>query len=323
MLSQTASACRPTSLAIFPHIMRTNISRLKHTFSSLAILLLTTSFFYAHAQTVAKEPTKGVLFEAKSGKNAVYLYGSIHLAKADFYPLPARVQAAYKQAKVLVVEVDSSDEKALSAAMPLMTYVAPDKLENHVTPATWKKLPTLTGETAERVQTLRPMTLCIGLVFEAFSHLGYDPQLGIDLHFIKRAKGDRKKIVELESLASQMELMNSISDEEGDELLSETLDALRSGTLTQETLKLFDAWRSGNAKAIEEAMRKIDEDAATKLFYKKLFDDRNVGMADKIAKMAQRGEKAFVVVGAGHLVGANSVVELLSQSGFKVKQVMY
>jgi uncharacterized protein len=66
-----------------------------------------------------------------------------------------------------------------------------------------------------------------------------------------------------------------------------------------------------------------DKDAASQRFYKRLLDDRNIGMADKIAKMAQRGEKAFVVVGAGHLVGANSVVELLSQSGFKVKQVMY
>jgi uncharacterized protein len=219
--------------------MRTNISRLKHTFSSLAILLLTTSFFYAHAQTVAKEPTKGVLFEAKSGKNAVYLYGSIHLAKADFYPLPAPVEAAYRKAKVLAVEADTSDMLAMAAVLPLMTFAPPDKVEKHLSPATWQKLQEFTGPAAEQMQALRPMMLTTMLVMGAFSQQGYDSQMGIDLHFITRAKSDKKKLVELESLASQAKLLGDVSDEDGDAMLSQTLDGLRSGDLIQETLKLL------------------------------------------------------------------------------------
>ena len=54
---------------------------------------------------------------------------------------------------------------------------------------------------------------------------------------------------------------------------------------------------------------------------KMLMDDRNEGMVTKINSMMTSGKKLFVVVGAGHLAGEKSVVDLLKKQGLEVKQI--
>ena len=52
--------------------------------------------------------------------------------------------------------------------------------------------------------------------------------------------------------------------------------------------------------------------------YDKLFFSRNRKMADKIKTYLQKEGDFFVVVGAGHLVGDRSVVDLLRAEGYTV-----
>jgi uncharacterized protein YbaP (TraB family) len=85
------------------------------------------------------------MWEVKSATNTAYLFGSFHLAKASFYPLPAAVQNAYQQADTLAVEVDASDPQFSRKMMPLLSYAAPDKLENHLQKATWESMQKLLG----------------------------------------------------------------------------------------------------------------------------------------------------------------------------------
>ena len=53
---------------------------------------------------------------------------------------------------------------------------------------------------------------------------------------------------------------------------------------------------------------------------KRLLLQRNQDWVKKIEVMLAEPENVFVVVGAGHLVGPGSVVDLLRQKGYKVKQ---
>ncbi|QJQ06404.1 TraB/GumN family protein [Undibacterium piscinae] len=177
----------------------------------LSRLLLTGVIWFAAGQAAAATalaasasgPAKGLLWEIKSAGNTAYLFGSIHLAKADFYPLPAAVEAAYLQSDTLAVEIDATDTVASAKAMPMLSYAAPDNLKKHVSKATWSSLQAVAGETVTQFQMYKPAMVATGLAISAFSRQGYDPVYGIDLHFIARAKNDRKKLVELESIAFQ------------------------------------------------------------------------------------------------------------------------
>jgi uncharacterized protein len=276
----------------------------------------------ASAQPPSMQPAKGVLWEIKSATNRIYLFGSIHMANADFYPLPQAVEAAYQQEDTLAVEADPTDPSATEKAIPLLTYAAPDKLEKHLSEQTWRQLKAMAGPAAEPFQALRPAMLVTAFTLQFFLQQGYEPKYGIDLHFIHQAKADQKKLVELESMEFQAGVLGGLSDADGDAMVREILRGLRSGTLLLETEAMIDAWKSGNAQALAAVLRTAaNKDAGSRKIMKRLLDDRNVGMAQKISRMLEAGDKAFVVVGAGHVVGANSIVRILQKQGLQIRQI--
>jgi len=274
------------------------------------------------AQAADDTPAKGVLWEVKSATNTAYLFGSIHLAKASFYPLPPAVQSAYAQADTIAVEIDSSDPQAMAQAMPLLTYTAPDNLQQHLQASTWKKLQHMTGPAAASLQNLKPAIVATGLMVGVFAQQGYDPKQGIDLHFIERAKRDHKTVTELESMEFQARILGGFSDEDGDAMLAQTLDSLSNGDAMKETDELVRAWKSGDARQLVNVLEETaSKDAGSRKLMKLLLDDRNPAMAEKIVKMMDSGQHVLIVVGAGHIAGKNSLTEILQKRGLQVRQI--
>jgi uncharacterized protein YbaP (TraB family) len=294
---------------------------LLHWLTRLLLVFSLMVMSFAVLAATQMQPAKGLLYEVKSGHKIVYLFGSIHLAKASFYPLSPSVEKAYAQAEVVAVEADVTDAEASKLAMPLMLYVAPDQLQEHLSAATWQALHTAVGPALQQFQGLKPAVVAISLTVGAFARLGYDPAHGIDLHFIHRAKADKKKLIELESLDFQARVLAGLSDEEGD-ALRQTLDALNNGDALHDAENMVTMWHAGDAiglaKLFDDAANK---DAGSKKMMKLLLDDRNLGMSQKISRLLAKGRKAFVVVGAGHLTGANSIVDILTKQGMQVRRI--
>jgi uncharacterized protein YbaP (TraB family) len=301
-------------------MMRSGLNQLLQVLKPLFLSCLLLAALPGQAQPTSV--VKGLLWEIKSANNRAYLFGSIHLAKADFYPLPASVEAAYLQADTLALEIDVSDTAASAKAMPMLSYRAPDNLKKHLSKSTWMALQNVLGDAAEQFSAFKPAMVATGLAIAAFEKQGYDPAYGIDLHFLKRAKADKKRVVELESIEFQAGVLGGLSDKDGDALLKQTLDGFLSGEMQRETDAMIDTWKSGDAEALAKLMRDAaSKDAGSKKIMKLLLDDRNIGMAQKISSMLARGDKLFVVVGAGHLAGLNSVTDILQRQGLQVKQI--
>jgi uncharacterized protein YbaP (TraB family) len=301
-------------------MMRSGLNQLLQVLKPLFLSCLLLATLPSQAQPTSV--VKGLLWEIKSGNNTAYLFGSIHLAKADFYPLPASVEAAYLQADTLALEIDASDTAASAKAMPMLSYRAPDNLKKHLSKSTWMALQKVAGDAAEQFSAFKPAMVATGLAIAAFEKQGYDPAYGIDLHFLKRAKADKKRVVELESIEFQAGVLGGLSDKDGDALLKQTLDGFLSGEMQRETDAMIETWKSGDAEALAKLMRDVaSKDAGSKKIMKLLLDDRNIGMAQKISSMLARGDKLFVVVGAGHLAGLNSVTDILQKQGLQVKQI--
>ena len=300
-------------------LMKTNLRLLLATIVLLSVTVLVNT---ASAKTPLVEPAKGLLFEVKSNNNTLYLFGSIHLAKANFYPLSSLVEHAYTQAASVAVEADVTDAAANKNALPLMTYASPDKLQNHLTPATWQSLQTISGRATEKFQGFKAAVVAMGLTMAAFTRQGYDSANGVDVYFIHRAKIDKKKLVELESVAFQASMMGGLTDEEGEAILKQSLTALNNGEALHDTESMIALWQAGDAKGLAKLFTDVaNKDAGSNKLMKLLLDDRNVAMTEKIKRMLVDGNKAFVVVGAGHLTGNNSIVDLLQKQGVQVRQI--
>lgn len=290
----------------------------------LACLAFSNSAYADTNSSVAEgaEKTKGFLWEIKSGAKTGYLFGSIHLAKPDFYPMSPAVETAYKNAKILAVETDVTDMAALKKVMPLTMYVAPDKLEKHLSAQTWAQLSTSFGPAAEQMQQLKPGIVATGLMIGMMTSTGYTADAGIDLHFLKRAKADGKSVYQLETLAFQMKVLTDFSDAEGDEMLSYTIASMKDGDAIKDSEAMVAAWKSGDLPALEKIMQSsADKDASTAKLMKRLLDDRNIGMSDKLIKLINGNKPVLIVVGAGHMVGKNSILDLLQQRGLQIRRL--
>jgi uncharacterized protein YbaP (TraB family) len=83
--------------------------------------------------------------------------------------------------------------------------------------------------------------------------------------------------------------------------------------------RLQQAWVSGDTGQMEKIMQEQTSDAVE--FAKAMVEDRNLHMADVAEQFLKGKDQAFVVVGAGHMVGPGGVVRILEKRGYKVEQV--
>ncbi len=147
--------------------------------------------------------------------------------------------------------------------------------------------------------------------------LGIEPNHGVDKHYFERARKDGKEIVGLETLDFQIGLVTEFSKEEGELLMKITLRDIET---TQKSFgDMLKAWRTGDTDALEKLMNEALREAP--VIAKRLLTDRNRNWLPKIRELLRDDKNAVVIVGAGHLVGREGVVELLQREGLKVTQL--
>jgi hypothetical protein len=290
----------------------------------LALLFLALTGSLASIQTALSYNEKSFLWKVQSSRTTVYLLGSIHFLKEDVYPLKQTIESAYESADKLVVEANINDLGNLDLRMlaDKAFYKNDDHLEKHVSQETYrliKKESKALGVPIELLRMQKPWFLALSFQAMELVRLGYSPQHGVDYHFLSKAQG-KKKILELESLEEQLRLLSGFSDREQEQFLIYTLETLSS--MDRQVGNMVRAWTSGDAQAMESALADaVPADPSLAPIVQKLFDERNVKMLSKIEGYLNSNDTYLVIVGAGHLVGKNGIVELLKSKGFQVEQL--
>jgi uncharacterized protein YbaP (TraB family) len=268
---------------------------------------------------------KSFLWEVRSKTATAYILGSVHLARADIYPLAPKIEASFDKAAVLALEADparAKDERLMQKMLLSALYPEGESLRDHLSRETYAladlELKNM-GLPLEYFNRTRPWLLALTLETMALQRLGFGPEYGIDSHFAAKAAG-KKRIIELESFDYQISLMNDFSEREQELFLLYTmkdLDILKDGVE-----ELMSAWRSGDTRGMEALVsRSLSE--APQLFpvFDKLFYKRNREMGGKIERLLQGKETVCVIVGAAHLVGREGIIELLRGKGYSVEQM--
>ena len=266
------------------------------------------------------------LWEVQSLSNRVYLYGTVHAGKKDWYPLEKAVEDAFNDAKVLVVEADILDADKLGKSADAMVYKAPDSLEKHVPEADYKRFVSLLPRyflNEAAVRQMKPFMAVSLLVFSEWARAGFDPQYGVDGYLLRRARAELKPVIEIEGVEVQMALMESLTEAENRAIFEGTVTALESGLTVQQIEGMVAAWKEGDpARMLRTAQQYNDKVAGAKEFEEKFVWARHDPMLRKIEGYLQDGrERHFIAVGALHLAGPRGLIELLKKKGYVVKQV--
>ncbi|HHE38449.1 MAG TPA: TraB/GumN family protein, partial [Candidatus Cloacimonetes bacterium] len=258
--------------------------------------------------------------------NKVYLFGSIHAVKQDIYPLPNTIMNTFENCDALVVEADLTkinQNKIMELTQKNGIYPVGDSISNHISPENnkilEKKLKNLELD-IELFKTSKPWFLATVIASAELLKIGYDPQNGIDMFFLDYADKLKKTIIELESAEYQIELLSGFSPEIQEMFLMDTIESYSDFETTLDTL--VTTWQNGDEKGLEKIIiREMNKNPDLKPLYDKLFRERNIEMSLKIEEFLTTDKKFFIVVGSGHLIGEDGIIEILKEKGYTIRQL--
>jgi uncharacterized protein YbaP (TraB family) len=264
---------------------------------------------------VAKDPLAAPLFwsATKDGKTT-HLLGTMHMGVDAEARLPAIVWQKLDASVMFAVETDATDPAVLGMGSRASGTLRGDLGEEY-----WKKLEALLDP--KLLSGLDKMKPAITVAMLSMRGLPRTPPM--DGILLTRAKGKDKQIVYLEPATKQAALLDKWLDVRA---LKSILDDPDGGIAN--TKAMLEAYLSGDeaklvalsdAQKAEQLKAGISEKEYEQSLDEMLYQ-RNASWIDPIEKMHAKGP-AFVAVGALHLVGPKSVLELLAARGYKIERV--
>jgi uncharacterized protein YbaP (TraB family) len=285
------------------------------------------------------------LWKVKGDHNVVWLLGSVHMLPEEAHPLPKAFDDAYNQADKVVFEVVIDQDNPMASLMGMVSSMmlpSGKTLEDVLSPELWKVLEPRLDDMVDRVTEMvadqygdnipmeiepemvksqlvrmKPWVIAFMLQQTEVSMDKYKAELGVDFHYMMKAEKDGKETIGLETLEEQMGFLESVSDENVEAMLRKTLMAQSPESASIDDI--VAAWQSGNIDVLDSLVNGSLQDSPEA--YETLIVNRNRHWVPEIEKYLHDSVDYLVVVGAGHLVGRQSVVALLREKGYSVERL--
>ena len=275
-----------------------------------------------HAPSEAQDPESGhlPLWEVTHEDATVYLMGSVHMLRPDVYPLPDPMEEAFDAADQVVFELDFTD---LDAAGPEM--LARGSYDDGRTLA--DEIPEdLYDEIQHHVQAqglppaafsgMKPWMVALTLSALVIQQGGYEVDAGLDMHFYERAQEASTPVRALETVDQQIDVFEELGLDAQVAYLRSTVEEVDD--LVEQMDELTALWQAGDTEGLAEALTgSLVEHPELE---ERILYERNEAWVPQVVSFLEEGGTTTVIVGAGHLVGDRSVVDLLEAQGFQVEQ---
>ncbi|MBF0197118.1 MAG: TraB/GumN family protein [Planctomycetes bacterium] len=273
-------------------------------------------------QTDIKAKTRqNCLWQVSHKDKIMYIQGSIHLLRAQDYPLNSSIINAYEQADSLVLEVDMNEitKPAFMMSMIQEASLKDSSLETVLDEETYQyakeKMASL-GMKMKYYNRLKPWYMCTTVLVSRLSQLGFNATLGLDQHFFKKAKKDSKEIIGLEEASEQMTIMSKASGLDPNRYVRMSFEDIDN--IEEQMDSLVQSWREGNLAGLEPLLASLDDYPE---IYNIILKERNHKWIPQLKKCLLSDKTHFVVVGALHMVGPDSILKLLEKEGYTLKQL--
>lgn len=300
----------------------------------LLALVLTAAAPLAGAQSAAPKAPPApsaapipMLWKVSDKDNSLYLLGSFHLLGQEDAVDDPDVEAAFADAEALVFEAspaDMADMAGMAKAMQAVSGYAPGHSYQSVMPAALRaKLEAMTKAAGQDPATLsqsEPWQVGLGITVGIAQSLGFKPEYGLDKRFMARAAQAGKPASGLETVAEQLQALDSTPYPEQVAGLQEFFDDPPG--MIQQMRDMHATWRAGDVDGLDALMR-VEMAGKTPKTYRRVVVDRNAAWLPKLeARLKQPGtDDTLVVVGALHLLGRDGVVQQLRAKGYRVQRI--
>ena len=263
------------------------------------------------------------LWELEGTRNKVRLLGSVHLLRAQDYPLPRAFGKAYEDAEIVVMEADLSKQDVMQMQLIVQKLAVDPRgrgLSDLIGAGAYRQVAaTMAGINIDinLLQPYEPWFAALQITQLRMLQLGFDMSYGVDMHFTQRAQQDGKRIIGLETIEEQLSIMDSLSAKAQQAFLLQTVEEAESIESSMDGI--LRAWRRGDERDLEREMLKGMQDQPD--LYRSIIVARNRDWTRSIRGYANGSQDYLIVVGTLHLVGPDSVLKMLDDAGLPSRQI--
>lgn len=285
-----------------------------HFLKKIGFTLLAAATFQTQAASVWK---------VSSETNTVYIGGTIHLLTPQDYPLPKAYDIAYQASSKVIFETNMDTISSAAFQKNLqnnMLYTDGTTLDKILPSDTYQSLVDYLNSRnipINAVQNLKPSSLAMSLNMIELKHLGYTSE-GVDMFYSRKATKENKPKGWLEEPEEQISALSSFNQENEEQIIEYALDDIKEMPSTMD--KLRKSWRRGDMETMA-SLEIVDLKRDYPDVYESLLTKRNNLWMPQIETMLNDSQVEFIMVGAMHLAGPDSILKKLKNRGYEVTQL--
>ena len=294
---------------------------LKRLFTPVAALLALGTAQSAAAK--APTPAKPALWAVADADTTIYLFGTIHLLPPEYQWRTRKLDDAVAASQQLMVEtiVDESNPHQMLAALaglafskdlpPISERVPPEK--RAALDAAIKK----SGLPRAHFDQMETWAAAFMLLGNQFRDLGLKAGAGVENVLRSAFARQGKGVGELESNHEQLSFFDALPESAQRALLEGSISEPKD--MSKDFDRMVRAWSSGDVDAVAAVFNR--ELSAVPELREMLLKRRNANWSRWVERRMTTPGSLMIAVGAGHLAGDDSLIEMLQRGGYKVRRV--
>lgn len=244
-----------------------------------------------------------------------YIYGTIHVMPKKDFEISKSIQSSFNACQVLAMEVDlnmdfkTQLEAAQQSFLPEGKTIADLASADDVQKVKQFCMDSMHWKESKyaKMSRLKPFFLSSVILQELIGK-----SKSFEKEFNKLAKKKKMTTIGLETLQFQMNMVNTVSNEEQMKMLLQGLS-----TNNSEFNKMLDAYLRQDLIGLGNLMNDAE---LSPEFNENLLLQRNRNWIPIISKLISE-KPTFIAVGAGHLPGEKGVLNLLREAGYTVTPI--
>jgi hypothetical protein len=233
------------------------------------------------------------IFEVRDADTTVYLFGTFHALDGRANWFNDEVKTAFDRSGELILETVIPEAPT---AVPALRPLSPGAMS--VAPS------------ASYLGTTK-------MAINAGRSQGMKVSFGADMVLRREAERAGKYVEGLETLESQLKMFSQMpvaapaaAPKAGTPVNDGKMDALSNAMVEMQS-----AWKRGDQRILVTMLDQLNRSSPQT--YRMMFTERNARWADWVAARMQTPGTVFVAVGAGHLVGGDSLLVRLAEMGIE------
>jgi uncharacterized protein len=276
------------------------------------------------AAAPAQPPAHPALWKLADADTTIYLFGTVHILPAGTNWMDPGIKKAIDASQSLTLEAVLDQDPNLVAGVLMKIGTTKDQppLADRIPAAKRAQLDTLIKESGVPpvfFNGMKTWAAALMLTGPALQQIGVDAAAspGVEPQLTALFRSADKPVEGLETAEQQLGFFDRLPEAAQRSFLVATLDD--PAKAKADFQKMLAAWSKGDPAAIEKSF--ADDPEFTPERRDLLLRQRDRNWAEILAKRLDQPGTVFVAVGAGHLVGPDSVQKMLADKGLKVVRV--